>query len=120
MESQKKTMILCLRNEMFRDKKRPNPLVIGGRIFNYADIGLSNPMYKMSSLDPTSFFNNKKKYSFSITDFLKKKIDDSNPLLCNQLALKKEEDPPGTLFIFFLGFGLGILFRSSFLFQRFR
>lgn len=113
MELQKKTMILCLRNEMFREKKRLNPLVIGGRVFNYMDIRVSNPLHKHAVLvEP--------KNMCSIFSFLSKKIENPNPLLCNQVAVKKEEDQPGTLFIFFIGFGLGYLFRSSFIFQRFR
>jgi len=109
---------------MFREKKRLNPLVIGGRVFNYMDAGFSNPMQKSSVFQPVSrsiFTNsnsNNNNNNKDVFSFLKKKIEEPDSLLCNQLAIvKKAEDKPEHIVIFLLGFGLGYLFRSAFLFR---
>jgi hypothetical protein len=106
---------------MLREKKRMNPLVIGGRVFNYMDAGFSNPMQKSSVFQPVSrsiFTNSNNNNNKDVFSFLKKKIEKPDSLLCNQVAVvKKAEDKPEHIVIFLLGFGLGYLFRSAFLFR---
>jgi len=91
---------------LFRNKKI-TPMSVAGRVLSNTMPSYPDPFLNTNfttSINSHVYkqpWNNK--LSFSINDFIKK---NTNDLICNQVAVKEFKSPE-SLFIFFLGFGLG-------------
>lgn len=91
---------------LFRNKKI-TPISVVGRVLNNTMTSYPDPF--LNTNFSTSINSRLYKHpwnknpSLSIEDFIKK---NNNDLICNQVAVKEFKSPE-SIFIFFLGFGLG-------------